>query len=217
MAASTELHDLLRGQGLVLTPAVELALETFLAELLRWNQKVNLTSITNLSEAREKHLLDSLTLLPLLQGDERLLDVGSGGGFPGIPLKLAAPGLQVLSVDAVQKKIAFQRHVARLLGLQGFAAEHLRVEQLPQHRLGVGGFAVVVSRAFASLEQFAALALPCLAPGGSIVAMKGAEAEAELRQSSAALARLGLQCSDLRHLRLPSSGAQRSLIVLTRC
>lgn len=217
MAAATELHDLLQDQGLALPPAAELALETFLAELLRWNQKVNLTSITNLSEAREKHLLDSLTLLPLLQGDERVLDVGSGGGFPGIPLKLAAPGLHLLSIDAVQKKIAFQRHVARLLGLQGFSAEHLRVEQMPQHPLARGGFAVVVSRAFASLEQFATLALPCLAPGGRIVAMKGAEAEAELQQSSAALARLGLRCSELRHLRLPLSGSQRSLIVLTRC
>ena len=217
MAARTELHELLQSQGLVLPPAAEAALEIFLAELLRWNQKVNLTSITNLAEAREKHLLDSLTLLPLLQGDERLLDVGSGAGFPGIPLKLAAPGLQLLSVDAVQKKITFQRHVARLLGLQGFSAEHLRVEQVPQHPLGRGGFAVVVSRAFASLEQFAALALPCLAPEGRIVAMKGAEAEAELQQSSAALARLGLRCSELRPLRLPLSGSQRSLIVLTRC
>lgn len=216
MAASTELHELLRGQGLLLPPAAEAALETFLAELLRWNRKVNLTSITHMTEAREKHLLDSLTLLPLLQGDERLLDVGSGGGFPGIPLKLAAPGLQLLSIDAVQKKIAFQRHVARLLGLQGFSAEHLRVEQVPQHPLGQGGFALVVSRAFASLEQFAALALPCLAPGGRIVAMKGAEAEAELQQSAAALARLGLRCSELRQLRLPLSGSQRSLIVLTR-
>lgn len=217
MVATTELHDLLQSQGLALAAATETALETFLAELLRWNQKVNLTSITNPQEAREKHLLDSLTLLPLLQGDERLLDVGSGGGFPCIPLKLAAPGLQVLSIDAVQKKIAFQRHAARLLGLRGFAAEHLRVEQVPSHPLGSGGFALVVSRAFAALDQFATLALPCLAPGGRIVAMKGAEAEVELQQSSAALARLGLRCSDLQTLRLPLSGSQRSLIVLTRC
>lgn len=217
MVATTELHALLQSQGLALAAATETALETFLAELLRWNQKVNLTSITNPQEAREKHLLDSLTLLPLLQGDERLLDVGSGGGFPCIPLKLAAPGLQVLSIDAVQKKIAFQRHAARLLGLRGFAAEHLRVEQVPSHPLGSGGFALVVSRAFAALDQFAALALPCLAPGGRIVAMKGAEAEVELQQSSAALTRLGLRCSDLQTLRLPLSGSQRSLIVLTRC
>ncbi|MHB1398535.1 MAG: 16S rRNA (guanine(527)-N(7))-methyltransferase RsmG [Trichloromonadaceae bacterium] len=217
MAATTELHALLKGQGLSFSPATETALEVFLAELLRWNQKINLTSIIDPQEAREKHLLDSLSLLPLLQGSERLLDVGSGGGFPGIPLKLALPGLEVLSIDAVQKKIAFQRHVARLLGLQGFSAEHLRVEQVPPHPLAAGGFAVVVSRAFAALEQFASLALPCLAPDGRIVAMKGAEAEKELQQSSAVLARLGLRCSNLQSLRLPISGAQRSLIVLTRC
>lgn len=216
MAATTDLPQLLTSSGLALPATTVAALETFLAELLRWNQKVNLTSITDPAEAREKHLLDSLSLLPLLQGEERLLDIGSGGGFPCIPLKLAAPGLQVVSVDAVQKKIAFQRHVARLLGLQGFAAEHLRVEQLPSHPLGKGGFDLVVSRAFAALEQFAALALPCLAPGGRIIAMKGAEGEKELAQSSAALAALGLVCREVRVLELPRSGSRRCLIVLTR-
>lgn len=216
MAATTELQLLLADSGLALPTATLAALETFLAELLRWNQKVNLTSITEPAEAREKHLLDSLSLLPLVRGDERLLDIGSGGGFPSIPLKLASPGLQVVSVDAVQKKIAFQRHVARLLGLKGFTAEHLRVEQLPHHPLGVGGFDLVVSRAFAALDQFAALALPCLAPAGRIIAMKGAEGEKELQQHSEALSSLGLVCSELRVLRLPRSGAMRSLIVLTR-
>lgn len=216
MSAPTELDSLLRRLGLELPPPTLAALETFLAELLRWNRKVNLTAITDPAEAREKHLLDSLTLLPLLQGDERVLDVGSGGGFPGLPLKLAAPGLRVLSIDAVQKKIAFQRHAARMLGLHGFVAEHLRVEQIPRHPLGGANFNLVVSRAFAALEQFAALALPCLAPGGRIIAMKGAEAAQELEQCSAALARLGLRCTALQTLRLPVSGAQRSLIVLSR-
>lgn len=216
MAVTTDLELLLTQAGLTLPPPTMAALETFLAELLRWNQKVNLTSITDPAEAREKHLLDSLSLLPLLQGEERLLDIGSGGGFPGIPLKLAVPGLRVVSVDAVQKKIAFQRHVARLLGLQGFAAEHLRVEQLPSHPLGKGGFDLVVSRAFAALEQFAALALPCLAPAGRIIAMKGAEGEKELAQSSEALTALGLVCREVRILQLPRSSSRRSLIVLAR-
>lgn len=216
MAATTDLALLLAEYGLALSGTTVMALETFLAELLRWNQKVNLTSITDPEEAREKHLLDSLCLLPLLQGGERLLDIGSGGGFPCLPLKLAAPGLQVVSVDAVQKKIAFQRHVARQLGLQGFVAEHLRIEQLPSHPLGVGGFDLVVSRAFAALDQFAALALPCLAPAGRIIAMKGAEGEKELQQSSGALAGLGLVCREVQTLQLPRSGSHRCLIVLTR-
>ncbi len=214
--AVAELHDLLQASGLTLPQGCEERLELFLAQLLRWNQKVNLTAITEVQEAREKHLLDSLLLLPLLQGSERLLDVGSGGGFPSIPLKLAAPGLQVLSIDAVQKKIAFQRHVARLLDLQGFAAEHLRVEAVPAHPLAGGGFDVVVSRAFAALEQFAGLALPCLAPAGRIIAMKGAEGARELAQAEGTLGRLGLHCRELREFELPRSGARRSLIVLGR-
>ncbi len=188
----------------------------FLEELLRWNRRINLTAITDPVEAVEKHLVDSLALLPLLRGDERMLDLGSGGGFPGLPCKLARPGLQITSVDAVQKKITFQRHAARLLGLEGFVALHCRAEELPV-RLGDScRFDVVVSRAFTSLPGFVALALPCLAPAGRIIAMKGAEGEAELEAAATDLQRLGVGCSELRRLVLPCSGARRTLLVFKR-
>lgn len=187
-----------------------------LDELLRWNRTHNLTAITDPAEGVEKHLVDSLTLLPLLCGNERLLDLGSGGGFPGLPLKVARPDLRVVSVDAVAKKIAFQRHAVRLLGLCGFEPLHERAEALPRREGFAGGFDVVVSRAFTALPAFARLALPCLAPEGRIIAMKGAEGEAELAQAQPALAALGLACTDLRRLTLPASGAARTLIVLRR-
>lgn len=187
-----------------------------LNELLRWNRTHNLTAITDPAEGVEKHLVDSLTLLPLLEGGERLLDLGSGGGFPGLPLKVARPDLRVVSVDAVAKKIAFQRHAVRLLGLCGFEPLHERAEALPRRPGFAGGFDVVVSRAFTALDAFARLALPCLAPEGRIIAMKGAEGEAELAQAQPALAALGLACTDLRRLTLPASGAGRTLIVLRR-
>jgi 16S rRNA (guanine527-N7)-methyltransferase len=202
--------------GIVLAVATVENLLTFLDGLLRWNEKVNLTSITEPKEAIEKHLVDSLTLLPLLGGAERLLDLGSGGGLPGIPLKIACPGLQVLSVDAVQKKIAFQRHISRQLNLKKFQAHHGRAESLADNPLWAAGFDVVVSRAFTALPTFAALALPCLALGGRIVAMKGAEGERELAQGEAALTRLGLECREVRTLHLPSSNSARTLIVLKR-
>lgn len=187
-----------------------------LAELLHWNRTHNLTAITDPIEGIEKHLVDSLTLLPLLTVDERLLDVGSGGGFPGLPLKIARPGLFVVSVDSVVKKIMFQRHAVRLLGLRGFEPLHARVESLPERPGYAGSFDVVVSRAFASLPAFAALALPCLQSEGRILAMKGAEGERELAEAKNELATLGLVCTELRQLRLPASGALRSLLVLQR-
>lgn len=188
----------------------------FLDELLRWNRRVNLTAITDPVAGIEKHLVDSLTLLPLLSGQERLLDLGSGGGFPGIPLKIVLPRLRVLSVDAVQKKIAFQRHAIRQLGLEGFEARQGRAEQLPQMQGCGAAFDVVVSRAFTSLSAFAALALPCLSAGGRIVAMKGPEGERERTAAGSQLEEMGLVCTEVRHLQLPDSGAERTLIVLQR-
>jgi 16S rRNA (guanine527-N7)-methyltransferase len=210
------LEQSLTGLGITLAKPVIGDLLCLRDELLRWNRRVNLTAITDPEEALEKHLLDSLTVLPEIEPTGRLLDLGSGGGFPGLPLRLACPHLRVLSVDAVQKKIAFQRHMVRRLGLEGFTAWHGRAEKLPDHPEFAGGFERVVSRAFASLEDFVRLALPCLAPHGRIVAMKGQEGERELAAAMPVLSRLGLSCLFSRRLELPGSGARRTLIVLAR-
>lgn len=188
----------------------------FLEELVRWNRRVNLTAITDPAAGIEKHLVDSLTLVPILSGGERILDLGSGGGFPSIPLKIVLPRLQVLSVDSVQKKIAFQRHAARHLHFDGFEARHGRAEHLPEQPEYAAAFDVVVSRAFTSLSAFAALALPCLAAGGRIVAMKGAEGDRELSVARIELENMGLVCSEVRRLRLPDTRAERTLVILRR-
>ena len=185
-------------------------------ELLRWNQRVNLTAITRPEEVVEKHLVDSLTLLDEIDPAGRLLDLGSGAGFPGIPLRLARPELRVVSVDAVQKKIAFQRHAVRTLGLSGFTPWHGRAENLPTQPGYAGGFDRVVSRAFASLEDFARLALPCLTHDGRIVAMKGQAGEQELQAAAPFLRELGLECHHCCRLSLPAGGGERCLIVLER-
>ncbi|BCR02947.1 ribosomal RNA small subunit methyltransferase G [Desulfuromonas versatilis] len=212
--------ELLAGQltalGLEVEPQAQERLLQFLDELLRWNRRINLTAITDPEEGIEKHLVDSLTLLPLLQERERLLDLGSGGGFPGIPCLLARPGLQVTTVDAVQKKIHFQRHVARLLGTRGLQPLHCRAEDLPRVLGEDGRFDLVVSRAFTSLGGFLALGLPCLAQGGRLVAMKGAEGRQELDHAQPEIASLGLVCSELRELELPLSRARRTLLVFER-
>ena len=211
-----DLHGTLRVQlgalGIRLDDAVLSTEIDFLSELLRWNKTYNLTAITDPSEAVEKHLVDSLTLLPYLTGDESLLDIGSGGGFPGIPLRIACPGLEVVSVDAVAKKISFQRHVARRLNLTGFTPWHGRVEQVPQQVFCADGFDLVVARAFSSLRDLIGFALPCLKPGGRIVAMKGAEGDKELLEIGDWLVLNGLFCSQQVSLALPSSEARRNLL-----
>jgi 16S rRNA (guanine527-N7)-methyltransferase len=214
--AGCALAELLVPLGIVLDPATLERLEWLGDELLRWNRTHNLTAITDPAEVREKHLVDSLTLLPLLEGASRLLDLGSGAGFPALPLKLACPALEVVSVDAVGKKIAFQRHVARSLRLAGFTAVHGRAEDLPGSPLCDAGYDVVTARALGSLPLLARLAAPCLVPGGRLIAMKGAEGAVELTAAQAELAALGYACSAVRSLRLPVSAAERRLIVLER-
>jgi 16S rRNA (guanine527-N7)-methyltransferase len=189
---------------------------SFLDELLRWNRRINLTAIRDRQEALEKHLLDSLSILPLLRGDERLLDLGSGAGLPGIPLKIASPCLQLWSVDAVQKKIAFQRQVGRLLSLNSFHPTQARVEDLAQDGKWQGRFEVVVARAVASLPTLVAWGLPLLQPAGRLIAMKGPEGEAELLAARAELRTLGVHCIEQLQFRLPASGAERRLLVLAR-
>ena len=210
------LHEALQQAGLPVPKKAEADLLCYLDELLRWNQRINLTAITDPATAVEKHLVDSLTLLPLLKGDERMLDLGSGGGLPGIPLKIARPGLHVVSVDAVRKKIDFQRHIVRQLGLSGFYPLHVRAEELAGCPEAAVLFDLGVTRAVGPLVDLADLAFPCLGVEGRLIAMKGPEGEREVEKAEQALAERGLQCSGLRALRLPLSGAERLLVVISR-
>jgi len=210
-------EQLVRGAaelGLRLSPAELGKLYAFAAELKKWSRKINLTAITADEEIADKHFLDSLTLLKVIAPKGRLLDIGSGGGFPAIPLKIACHDLQVVSVDAVEKKIIFQRHAARLLGLHHFEALHARGEELASRY--AGAFDRVVSRAFSDIPTFVRIALPLLAPNGRIVAMKGKGGREEAHAVRDALADLGVSVTDIIEFRLPVSGDGRALIVMER-
>jgi 16S rRNA (guanine527-N7)-methyltransferase len=210
------LADLLASLGVVLPAVVLKRLEWLGQELLRWNLTHNLTAITGPAEVREKHLADALTLLPLVADASHLLDLGSGAGFPALPLKIVRADLEIVSVDAVGKKIAFQRHVARSLQLTGFTAIHGRAEDLPGHPACANGFDVITARALGALPLLARLAVPCLRPGGRLIAMKGAEGAVELAAAHNELSALGFTCTAQHQLRLPASGAERCLLILTR-
>jgi 16S rRNA (guanine527-N7)-methyltransferase len=202
--------------GLNVSAEGQSSLLWYLDELQRWNRRINLTAIRDLSEGVEKHLLDSLTPLPLLREEEKLVDLGSGPGLPGIALKIARPSLKIVSVESVGKKASFQRHVARSLHLSSFEVCAERAQSLAKRESMSGAFTIVISRAFSSLGLFAQLALPFLEPAGRLVAMKGAEGERELQREVLALHDLGFEVKEVRRLRLPFSNAERTLIVLGR-
>ena len=192
----------------------DLAARAFADELSKWNKKINLTSITNVKDMAVKHFLDSLVILKYLDISGELLDIGSGGGFPAIPLNIVSPHTRIISVDAVEKKIIFQRHVARLLRLANFDAVHARVENMAG--MHPERFDRIVSRAFSDIPKFVQLALPLLAQDGVIIAMKGREGKNEARDSADKLAASGVLVTDIHEFQLPFSNEKRSLVIIRR-
>jgi 16S rRNA (guanine527-N7)-methyltransferase len=188
--------------GLDLPEAAQHKLLAFRDLLLKWNKTYNLTALRDPQQAIAHHLLDSLAILPYL-GDGALLDVGSGGGLPGIPLAIARPGLPVTLVDTVQKKASFLQQAAIELGLENVTVHHARVEEMH------GQFAQISSRAFAELALFVDLTHHLLAPGGRWLAMKGLRPDAEIARLAADIA-----VEAVVPLAVPGLDAERHLIIL---
>ncbi len=185
----------------------------YLRELQAWNKKINLTSITDEKDIIIKHFLDSLTSVRFLSGVDTLLDIGSGGGFPGLPLKIALPSLKITMMDSVEKKVHFIRHMIRTLDLKGAEAISGRVES-PEliYRLS-GAFDCVTSRAFAELEVFVALGAPYVKPGGMLLAMKGPSVEEEIAAMGAVA---GFSAPEVHEIEVPFSGRRMSLVKMRK-
>ena len=168
---TTPLDDMRRALAALpgtLPEAAAPALVTLIEELARWNRKVNLTAIRDRDEMVTHHVLDSLVVRPLLEGG-RILDVGTGPGFPGLPLAIAEPDRNFTLIDSNQKKIAFVEHAARTLGLSNVTAVKARGEDYaPGHR-----FDTVIARALASLPRLLEIAGHHVGEGGVFVALKG--------------------------------------------
>jgi len=196
--------------GLAISTGDIATLEIFAGELLKWNRKINLTSVLAIDEIAIKHFLDSLVLAEQISSAASLLDIGSGAGIPAIPVKIFKPSLNVVSVDAVEKKILFQRHAARLLNLEGFEAIHVRVENL--HKQYARSFNIITSRAFSSLERFVEIVHPLLAVDGRIIAMKGPAGAEEIKVSESAIHKFGYEVLSQYDYCLPFAMGKRSLI-----
>jgi 16S rRNA (guanine527-N7)-methyltransferase len=192
--------------GLALPHGAEAKLLAYLALLDKWNRVYNLTAVRETGRMVSHHLLDSLAAVPYFEGDA-VLDVGSGGGLPGIPLAIARPELQVTLIDSIAKKTAFLLQAKTELGLDNLTVVTGRVEDFrPQ-----AGFDIITSRAFSDLREFATLTRHLLKPGGRWLAMKGLMPHEEivlLPDWARVSANIGLA--------VPGLEASRHLIVLER-
>jgi len=208
-----EIADAAVGLALELSALQSQTLARYVALLSRWNTVHNLTAIDSSADVLTHHLLDSLALLPHIQDlggprASRVLDVGSGGGFPGIPLAIGAPDLHITLVDKVQKKVAFLVQAKLELGLTNVNCVHANVKDLqPQ-----ASFDLIVARAFASLSELVRLTRHLITPRGFWCAMKGVRPDAEIE--ALRVSAPGVRLVDAIALHVPGLDAQRHLIVL---
>ncbi|MEE9285331.1 MAG: 16S rRNA (guanine(527)-N(7))-methyltransferase RsmG [Dehalococcoidia bacterium] len=203
--------------GIDLTPGQVAQFEILRHELLAWNQRMNLTAITDPDEVETRHFLDSLTVsLAFPEGlgpGARLLDVGSGAGFPGIPLKIVHQWVSLVLLEATRKKAAFLEHVVNRLNLSDVRVVAERAEDAarqPQHR---EAYQVVAARALAPLPTVVELTLPFCALGGVVVAQAQGDIGAALERVSKTVARLGGRVRECRPVAVPGLDGGRALVI----
>ena len=189
-------------------------LEKYYALLEEKNRVMNLTAIQGEEETARLHFLDCGALLRWLDpAGKRVLDLGSGAGFPGLVLKLLCPDMELTMLDSLQKRVAFQQEAADALGLAGVCPTAGRAEEMTDFR---ERFDIVTSRAVARLNVLAELALPMVRPGGVFAAMKGPDPEEEIREAKRALALLGGGAVRVEKYAVPGTDAVHSLVLIEK-
>lgn len=213
-----DLKQLFESNGIIPTLSQLKAFGTYEEELVAWNEKINLTAIRDPEGIRVKHFLDSLTCLkayPDLRA-QKVIDVGTGAGFPGIPLKILFPDLRLTLVESIGKKAAFCRHIVATLGLRDVNIETSRAEELGQSPAHREHYDLALARAVASLPVLVEYLLPLLRLGGTMVAQKGETAPLEAHQAEAALKICGGRLNQLIPVTLPGVSGDRYLVSITK-
>lgn len=204
--------------GLAITEQQALQFARFYSLLLDWNNRMNLTSLTEADDVVEKHFLDSLlcSFLPEVAEAQSVIDVGSGAGFPGIPLKIAFPHKKFVLLDSLKKRIIFLENAICELNLPDIAAVHGRAEEYGLKQHWREQYDLAIARAVAELPVLCELCLPFVRVGGHFIAMKGPQGEEELKGADNALKILGGTLKKIHKFTLPFTGAQRVIIAVKK-
>jgi len=215
------IEALLKGVGDLNIELSQVQAERFVKykELLKeWNKKINITAITEDDEIDIKHFLDSLTPVAtrLFENSIKLIDIGTGGGFPGLPLKIYNEGLKVTLLDSLNKRIAFLKEVIEALGLKDIEAIHGRAEEFGRKEDFREQYDISISRAVASLNTLSEYCIPFVKVGGYFVSMKGPDVEDELREAERGIKILGGKIVEVATVKIPLSDIVHTLIIIEK-
>lgn len=205
--------------GLSLTDSQLVAMDTYYRLLGEWNEKINLTAITQPQEVAVKHMIDSLSCYQdsmFNHPDTRVIDVGTGAGFPGIPLKIFQPSLQLTLMDSLNKRLLFLQQVIDSLALEGVRVVHARAEEAGKSKQHRGQYQIAVSRAVARLNVLCELCLPFVKIGGFFIALKGAQYEEEAIEAAKAIAMLGGKLERIEPVKLPGLTEKRAIVYIKK-
>lgn len=191
---------------------------TYKALLKEWNEKINITAIKDDEEIDVKHFLDSLTIFKTnkITEGKRVIDIGTGGGFPGLPIKIVEDNLEVVLLDSLNKRLKFLDEVIKELGLEKIRTMHERAEDLGNNKDYREKFDIAVSRAVASLNILAEYCLPLVKPNGYFIAMKGSDSNEEINEAENAIKILGGELENKIDIRIPQSDIVHSLLIIKK-
>ncbi|MEA3470446.1 MAG: 16S rRNA (guanine(527)-N(7))-methyltransferase RsmG [Thermodesulfobacteriota bacterium] len=186
-------------------------------ELIFWNKSVSLVSVKSPLDIPVKHFIDSLTVLNFIQKKaSRLLDLGSGAGFPGVPLKIVLKPLRLTLVESSRKKASFLKNLTRKLDLYSVTIVNERIESIMGKNDHRGSYDIVISRATFKLPELIEIGEPFLSPGGTLIAMKGKKTDIEVRESSGLALKKGLALPECHDIELPITGHKRKILLFKK-
>jgi 16S rRNA (guanine527-N7)-methyltransferase len=184
--------------------------------MLEWNEKINLTAITEVDDVIMKHFVDCLTLLDYLKENETIVDVGTGAGFPGIPLAIMNEKNEFTLVDSLNKRINFLNDVKEKINLKNVTTIHARAEEFGQNKKYREQFDIAVSRAVANLSVLVEFLLPMIKVNGKVICMKGSQIKEELEEAKFAIKELGGIIKERKEFYLPGTDIKRNIIIIEK-
>ena len=184
--------------------------------LLEWNEKINLTAITDVNDIILKHFIDSMTIVKYLKENNTMIDVGTGAGFPGIPIAIMREDVKITLLDSLNKRINFLNEVCSELKINNIETIHGRAEEAGQNKQYREKYDIAVSRAVANMTTLSEYLIPFVKVGGICICMKGSEIDHELEQAKFAIKELGGKIEKVEKFNLPDSDIERNIVIIKK-